>query len=217
MDTAAHQRSSPDLGRRWFQFSLRSLLIVMAIVAIALGTFIHRLEEQRWAILAVRAAGGAIRSQVLDSNSLPARRQAAIAQVVAAEYKSAEETNRQTPGTYPLDEIRRLREIWLKEEHPSDEASRPTWLPKGLLPDEWFQYVEEVDLHECEIDGAVSKLQGFRDLRVLNLSSTSVTDADVGVLCQLKSLRRLSLWGTKISEDGANRIQNALPDCLITR
>jgi len=49
--------------RRWFQFSIRTLLIVTALSAPLLGLFAHwshKAQQQRAAVEAIRATGGAV-------------------------------------------------------------------------------------------------------------------------------------------------------------
>ena len=46
--------------RRWYQFSLRTLLVVVAAIAAALGYFSERVRTQRAAVAAIREAGGSV-------------------------------------------------------------------------------------------------------------------------------------------------------------
>jgi len=46
--------------RRWFQFSLRTLFVVMTIAALWLGMVMHRARKLRRSVHAITAAGGAI-------------------------------------------------------------------------------------------------------------------------------------------------------------
>jgi len=46
--------------RRWWQFSLRSLLIACALIAIACGTFVGRIRTQRQAVGEIRQLGGQV-------------------------------------------------------------------------------------------------------------------------------------------------------------
>jgi hypothetical protein len=44
-------------GRRWFQYSLRSFLVLLTLVAVWLGIIAHRAHEQREAVKAIEAVG----------------------------------------------------------------------------------------------------------------------------------------------------------------
>ena len=50
--------NEPKLKRRWFRFSLRTLLVVIALLCIWLGIITQRANKQRTAVVAVRNAGG---------------------------------------------------------------------------------------------------------------------------------------------------------------
>ena len=49
---------SPKSKRRWYQFSLRTLLVVSVAIAAALGYFSDCVRTQRAAVAAIREAGG---------------------------------------------------------------------------------------------------------------------------------------------------------------
>jgi hypothetical protein len=45
-------------ARRWFQYSLRSFLVVVTALAVWLGVVVNRAREQREAVKAIEALGG---------------------------------------------------------------------------------------------------------------------------------------------------------------
>ncbi len=51
----------PKYRRRWLRFSLRTFLIVLTILCVWLGWYLHRVEQQRAAVRWVRENGGAVR------------------------------------------------------------------------------------------------------------------------------------------------------------
>ena len=46
--------------RRWFQYSLRSFLILLTVFAVWLGVVVNRAREQREAVKAIEALGGLV-------------------------------------------------------------------------------------------------------------------------------------------------------------
>lgn len=46
--------------RRWFQYSLRSFLVVVTALAVWLGVVVNRAREQREAVKAIEALGGSV-------------------------------------------------------------------------------------------------------------------------------------------------------------
>ena len=58
----ARRRTNPDMKptRRWFQYSLRSFLVVLTALAVWLGVVVNRAREQREAVKAIEALGGVV-------------------------------------------------------------------------------------------------------------------------------------------------------------
>jgi hypothetical protein len=64
METPAHpmREASPARPRRrWFRYSLRTLLLAVTLVAVALAYWVNGAERQRRAVAAIEAAGGTVR------------------------------------------------------------------------------------------------------------------------------------------------------------
>ncbi|MGH7135374.1 MAG: hypothetical protein ACREHD_06510, partial [Pirellulales bacterium] len=66
-------------------------------------------------------------------------------------------------------------------------------------------------------DAGVALLRGMTQIRELDLTDTRVTDASVDSLATLSGLKQLALRGTQVSDGGVERLQQALPDCTISR
>jgi len=47
--------------RRWFQFSLRTLLVLLTVLCVWLGVTVNRARKQREAVAAIEALGGYVR------------------------------------------------------------------------------------------------------------------------------------------------------------
>lgn len=60
-------------------------------------------------------------------------------------------------------------------------------------------------------------MQPFVNLELLYLSHTSVTDAGLGYLTGLKKLRAVEIQDTAITDDGIQRLKQALPNTSIHR
>ena len=52
-------------------------------------------------------------------------------------------------------------------------------------------------------------------LGLLDLDSTNVTDAGLKHLEGLTGLAELNLYGTQVTDEGVNKLQQALPNCEI--
>jgi hypothetical protein len=60
MDTAENPEQKPARQRPFLQFSLRALLLLIAVCAVSLGLAFHRAREQARAVAAIRNAGGSV-------------------------------------------------------------------------------------------------------------------------------------------------------------
>jgi hypothetical protein len=60
-------------------------------------------------------------------------------------------------------------------------------------------------------------LQGLTALDTLRLQLPQLTDAGLEYLTRLISLRKLDLRFTQVTDDGANELRKALPDCRVYR
>jgi Leucine-rich repeat (LRR) protein len=61
-------------------------------------------------------------------------------------------------------------------------------------------------------------LSGLKNLQVLNLNATQITDAGLPHIARLTNLQQLDLGNClKVSMDGIQTLQAELPACTITR
>ena len=60
-------------------------------------------------------------------------------------------------------------------------------------------------------------LKGLTKLEYLDLNGTKVTDAGLVHLEGLTKLEELHLVGTKVTDAGVKQLQQALPNCRISR
>ena len=66
-------------------------------------------------------------------------------------------------------------------------------------------------------DAGLEQLEGLHQLGDLDLGNTKVTDAGLGHLKGLSELRWLTLTDTHATDEGVKQLQQALPNCQITR
>ena len=76
--------------------------------------------------------------------------------------------------------------------------------------------LKKLYLTETQVDdSAVVHLVGLTNLELIGLSGTKVTDATLTRLAALAKLKKVFCLGTKITDLGAEKLQRALPECLI--
>jgi len=91
-----------------------------------------------------------------------------------------------------------------------------------VLGDDLFMHVEVVELFGPDFtDDGLENLKRLKGLKLLSLDGTVVTDAGLGTLKGLEQLDKLRLtdtwWetGFQFTDEGVNKLQQALPKCAI--
>jgi hypothetical protein len=64
-------------------------------------------------------------------------------------------------------------------------------------------------------DDALTALNKLPSLWYINLVGTEVTDKGIQTLASIPSLKEIYLWNSKVSADGAAKLQTALPNAKI--
>lgn len=174
--------------RRWAQFSLGSLILVVTVLCIALGTWAARAERQRRAVAAVEAFGGNVLYAVPEDRE-------AIPKTFLRRW---------LPRDY-LGEVGRAN---LSNTAVTDAGLDNLRALKGL---------RQVYLDGTQItDAGLVHLEGLRGLQVLSLEFTQVTDAALLHLRGLTGLRILYLDETGVTDAGLARLQQSLPSCNLS-
>jgi len=205
---------------RWrFQFSLRSLVILVVATAIPccwLAMRIRQAETQRQTMEAIGRAGG---SWLYDHGfyaltGLPEPPVPAwlvklfgidfFSNVdILAIHQGGDEGLRHAAALDHLDTIS-LRDSQITN--------------AGLRHLNRFTELDWLNLSSTQItDAGLEHLRGLMNLRVLHLRDTQVTDAGLEHLKGLTSLESLNLSGTQVTERGIVELQQALPNCEIER
>jgi len=209
-----------SLLSRWrFQFSVRSLVVLVVAVAVPLGWSVRKAERQRKAVEAIREAGGWVWYDYQFDKS---------GNLVRSAERPAPEWLRKRVGIHFFTVVRTVA----------------NYRPKG---DEELEHIEALvslnvlDLNDAQItDAGLENLKGMKVLRLLWLRDTQITDCGLEQLKGLTELRRLHLWGTEVSDEGmehlkgmtrlewlelydthvtwrgVREIRQALPDCHIS-
>lgn len=202
----------PKPKRRWYRFSLRTLLVVILLLSVLLGWFALKLrqaERQRRAVEAIRKAGG----------------------TVFYDYQFHEESGT-TTGVRESPVPAWLREL-IGEDFFASVAGVGFHDPEWSASDSRPTTVDDADAvleHVAGLTGVVclrlyanqvtdvgmEHLRGLTRLRYLDLSYTQVTDAGLEHLKGLTELGLLQLHGTDVTEEGSEELRKALPDCHIS-
>jgi hypothetical protein len=205
--------------RRPFQYGLRSLLLLVAAVAIAcswLTTEVQRAKKQQEAVAVVKEAGGTV-EYVLDPFEVPPRNCPAwLQRLFGADFFRTALVARieSDAGMEVLDALSDLRDLTL---------NGPAITDAGLVNLRSLDHLEELrfygtkvteaglgpvgTLHHLRVlapqkvtDSGLAHLQGLSGLRHLDLSNTEISDAGLVSLLSLKQLQELNVGNTAITD-----------------
>jgi hypothetical protein len=88
----------------------------------------------------------------------------------------------------------------------------------GLKPLQALTQLRKLNLCYTGVtDSGIEHLVALSDLCALDLGSTKITDAGVKCLTRLKKLQELSLISDHVTYDEAQKLQEALPNCKISK
>jgi hypothetical protein len=230
--TANHaQTAALPYKLRWYQYSLRTLMLAVLLASIGMSyvaVTIQRQRRQGAAAKAIERAGGHVESKptwlgrLLRDDSL-----------VVVNSVNLSQTHTTDAGLVNLRELRALRELWLGDTNVTDAgllhfqgASQLKYLALGgtQVTDAGLSHLQ--GLHKLEVlflhgtrvsDAGLVHLQGLSQLHNLSLSETAVTDAGLMQLRELRQLEWLDINGTKVTDPGVEKFHQALPNCTIIR
>jgi hypothetical protein len=171
----------PRPTRRWFQFSLRALLLFVTLCAIAcswLAVKLRAVKREEAAAAAIEKAGGS----VLWNGNAPGP---AWLRGVLGEHFFAH-----------------VLIVGLLE---GAEVTDSTLEPLDAMND-----LQRLDLEDANFtDAGLEHLQGLHELRELGLYGTNLTDAGLEKIAALKELERLTLEGTQFTDAGLGKLASS--------
>jgi len=210
---------TPKPRRRWYQFSLRTLLVVVLVGAVFAGWVRWRM---RWA-QDNRERRAATIGWIEDKGG----RHDAIRRVLRS--RSWLERLFDDPGRASA-----ATSVWMVN------LDRTQVIDSDLEQLKALTNLEELRLSDTQItDAGLAHLKGIPKLKILSLNGTPVTDAGLEHLRELSSLERVGLSETRVTDaglehlkgltnlqvvdvfqtqvtaDGASELRLALPKCQI--
>lgn len=201
----------PPGRRRWLQFSLRSLLVLVTLLALGLGWFVRRVEPQRRAVAKVQSLGGSCHFDSPLENSGAVRRflrrglgPAFVDPVVDVDlsYSRAVDGDLACLQTVPG-----LKSLDLYATQVTDT---------GLARLQHLHDLESLNLGRTRItDAGLAALAELQALELLSLGGCPITDAGLECLAKFPRLRYLYLSHSMVSDDGLAAFQEALPNCQV--
>ncbi len=215
-------------SRRWFQFSLRTLLVLVTIGCLAGGWWINRAFQQRAAVRRFYQLTANRQDQHGDSLTTMGYRyqgkdeyykpivpkwlhwlrdmigEECFGEVTGVQLLDTPATNDDLKHLAVLPSVER---IWLSSTKV-DDAGMPLL---KVCPKLKYLVLNDIAL----TDEGIFHLTAFQDLEGLSLNGTKITDAGLVHLARLPRLKELWLRNTAITDAGYQKLQAALPQCQI--
>jgi Leucine-rich repeat (LRR) protein len=192
----AEDRMSEISKRPWFRYSMRTLLLLMTIVAFWLGYAANQVRIRKQAIDSVTRAGAEVTYLKDKAGSLqlsgPAwlRRFLGDEWFVTPRFVFFRDYSVTDDKILPVRALTSVRRLDLSDTKISDKALVAVGEMDGL---------EHLYLMGTNVtDAGLQHLDGLKRLRVLDLQGTNVTDAGLDYLREMRSLNRLLLKGSRV-------------------
>ena len=205
----------PKHKRRWFQFSLRTLLILTTIVAIPcawLGRKIEQKRRERNAVRAIAEKFGLAQYDYEIAHQSEPSGPAWLRRLFGDNLFSEVTAVSLTGGSHDdddlavLDDLPNIHLLDLQDTNVTDA---------GLAHLSGLSELERLNLKGTPAVGNAGcrYLSGLGRLKWLDLSGTKTSE--LKYLKALGSLEYLDLLDTKTDDAGVNELRNALPNCTI--
>lgn len=200
--------------RRWFQYSLRSLMVLVLLAGIGMTWLVaikNRAERQKMAVETILKGGGFVvydfQMQILPSgasnytdNATPPG-PAWLRKVLGDDFFTNVVGARivTEAGLDQIELLSRLQKLELNGVMITD--SRLEQLKQAIQ-------LDALTLDNTNIaDAGLEKLAGLRRLETLSLARTQVTDAGLEKLAQLRQIKYLDLSWTKVTDTGLKHLR----------
>jgi len=216
-----HRSPSPEPGmtakpkRRWYQFSLKAILVVTTLASIPLGWLANdwnAVRKRKAAIATLQQSGAWLdydQSQPFRPSWLrPRLGQESDGEVWKIRFE-IEPDKITDAGLIPVGGLSKLRYLSINQTRVTDAGLRHI---AGLTELEW------PFLHDTQVsDDGLIFLADHARLKCLGLHRTQISDAGLLHLARLSRLEYLDIRDTHVTEQGIGKLQKALPNLEINR
>lgn len=207
--------------RRWFQYSLRTLFLLVTIFAIWLGFTVHRVNRQRDAVAAIREMGGWIRYDFqISSGKFDPKAQSSIPNwllrfvgydffhdvvEVNLVYNDDGPQRLNNPNVIYvplkcLGGLPRLKALFLYDAQATDQ---------GLAHVGRLKHLEKLYMWDASevSDIGVQHLRNLSHLKDLHINNSNITDEALRIFGGLTRLETLSLQGNCFTDRGLKSLR----------
>ncbi len=184
--------------RRWFRFSLRTMLLVITVFALWLGLHIHATRRQQQSVMAVQDAGGRVQYDYHYPKGRYGRNDVS--------YTATSRVPQWLLGMLGVDFFHAVVEVDISRDY--DYGRKNPDADDDLLRQlSGFPDLRRLELTHCGItDEGLRHLPAFAYLERLELSYSSVSDDGLPYIGRLTSLTSLDLGHTRVTGRGFHRL-----------
>ena len=203
----------PKPRRRWLQFSLRTMMIVVTVFCVWLGFTAKRARDQRQAVEVIRKLWGAGYYEHQLPLGFPSKPPGPkwLRRLIGDEYFfSFGRIEVGGPTDADLVHLKALTSLTFLA------LSGTKVTDTGLEHLKDLTNLQTLELRNTHItDTGLEHLIALTDLEVLVLTSPQITDAGLVHLKGFTKLERLYVNYTQVTDEGVKKLQQALPNCKI--
>jgi len=197
--------------RRWLQFSLSTILLLVTALSLWLGVVVNRARKQRDAVAAIEKAGGGVAYDFQMSPSFPPPGKPPgprwLRRMLGDEYFQSVYTANLNKAEISDDLLRHvggqtsIRDLWLGNPAIGD---RELTFFSGLHQLEWIDFTS----HEVNRSNRQISLAGLRCLRhlpnfhTLRLPKSLIGDAGLAIVGEITTLNELTFEDASITDAG---------------
>jgi hypothetical protein len=185
-------------------YSIRTLLLVLVAISIALGVYRHRAETQRNAVRCIVSQGGKVVYRGVAFDRLPEWPESGV---LLPSYPSWL-TNSLGP-----DYVATVVSVYIGRDERSLRHDRGYKGEFGPLANPNYPDTDPAHMIDVQ-DGVIDQISRLPSLVVLDLAETNVSDDNLAQLSHLRSLAHLRL-GNRVTKPGVDRLQESLPQAWI--
>ncbi|MHB8974071.1 MAG: leucine-rich repeat domain-containing protein [Pirellulaceae bacterium] len=199
--------------RRWFPYSLRTMLVLMLLACIGMGWFavkMQRIRKEQEAVAAIEGLGGSV-SWAFPDFPKESRGRAWLRKLLGERFAIRPDFA-EIRNDAAMEYLRELTHI------PNLVLIGRQFTDAGLAHLKGLTQLQSLDLSGTQVtDAGLEHIKELTQLQWLSLESTQVTDAGMEHLKGLSQLEELDLTNTQVSDSGVSSLQQALPNCRISR
>ncbi len=230
--------------RRWYQYSLRTLLIIVTLFAVACSWFTVKMRQakrQREAVEAFSKLGGTIAydyqldafGHFMQGTKPPGPTW--LRKFLGDDFfcTVVDAVPKNDTSILILKDFSRIQYLYLFNSQVTDAGLenlkgltqlKELYVNSTEVTDAGLEHIkgltqlQRLHLLDTKVtDVGLERFKELTQLKELDLSGTKVTDTGMEYLKGLSQLRVLLIQNTKVTDEGVKKLQQALPNCKIWR